>query len=486
MMLATTPTLDWFNQTTVHPLGLVLLVVLGAATLLVPRRYALVPMLILVCFVGPAQRIVVATLDFNFLRLMVLAGWARVLLRGEMWGWRWRPLDTVVLAWAICATLLATFLHTTLAAFIMRLGLLYDAIGLYFLCRLLVRSFDDLRVFAQCAALVSLPVAALFLVEQTTGRNLFAIFGGVPEITIVRAGRLRCRGPFIHPILAGSFWAALMPLIGALWWYRGNSRVLSLLGLAGAAVVVVTCASATPLGGLLAGLIAATLFPIRRWFSQLRWGAVLGLIALQLVMVNPVWHLLARVQLVPQSTGWYRFKLIDEFIKHFDEWWLIGTESYSSWWTYGLDAITNEYILQGVEGGILTLGLFLAIIAVAFYAVGRTWREEVRRHLRLRRSTAPRTPSLRARRLRRSRESAGHVAMAWALGVALFIHCVVFIGVSNFGQTVLVWYLTLGFIGSLTPLRSRKRAVASRRPVHTAPPRKMIAIPGSTAPLAGA
>ena len=127
MILASTPTEDWFNQTTVHPLGLMLLVVLGAATFLVPRRYALVPMLILVCFVGPAQRIVVATLDFNFLRLMVLAGWARVLLRGEMWGWRWRPLDTVVLAWAICATLLATVLHTTMSAFIMRLGLLYDA-----------------------------------------------------------------------------------------------------------------------------------------------------------------------------------------------------------------------------------------------------------------------------------------------------------------------------------------------------------------------
>ncbi|MCH8211646.1 MAG: hypothetical protein IIB99_09770 [Planctomycetes bacterium] len=76
--------------------------------------------------------------------------------------------------------------------------------------------------------------------------------------------------------------------------------------------------------------------------------------------------------------------------------------------------------------------------------------------------------------------------MAWALGVALFIHCVVFIGVSNFGPTILVWYLTLGFIGSLSPLRSRKRAVASRLRVHTAPPRKMIAIPGSTAPLAGA
>lgn len=486
MMPANTPTQEWFNQTTVHPLGLLLLIVLGAATFVVPRRYALVPMLILVCFVGPAQRIVIATLDFNFLRLMVMAGWARVLLRGEMWGWRWRPLDTVVLTWAICATLLATLLHTTMSAFIMRLGLLYDAVGLYFLCRLIVRSFSDLRVFAQCAALISLPVAVLFLVEQSTGRNLFAIFGGVPEITIVRAERLRCRGPFIHPILAGSFWAALMPLIGALWWYRGANRILALFGLAGAMVVVITCASATPLGGLLAGVVAAILFPVRRWFSQLRWWAVLGLIALQLVMVNPVWHLLARVQLVPQSTGWYRFKLIDEFVRHFDEWWLIGTEAYSSWWAYGLDAITNEYILQGVEGGILTLGLFLGMIVVAFYGVGRIWRAEVRRRARALLQTPVRVRGKRTRRIRWSRTSAGRVAMAWALGVSMVIHCTVFIGVSNFGQTVLVWYLTLGFIGSLTPLSARKRAVASRRRVHTMSLRRPIVIRGSTAPLVGA
>ena len=486
MMPTNTPIPDWFNQTTVHPIGLMLLLVLGAATFLVPRRYALVPMLILVCFVGPAQRIVIATLDFNFLRIMVLAGWARVLLRGEIWGWRWRPLDTVVLAWAFCATLLATFLHTSMSAFIMRLGLLYDAVGLYFLCRFVVRSFSDLRVFAQCAALISLPVAALFMVEQATGRNLFAIFGGVPEITTVRADRLRCRGPFLHPILAGSFWAALMPLIGALWWYRGANRILALMGLAGAMVVVITCASATPLGGLLAGVVAATLFPLRRWFSQMRWSAVLGLIALQLVMVNPVWHLLARVQLIPQSTGWYRFKLIDEFIKHFDEWWLIGTESYSSWWAYGLDAITNEYILQGVEGGLLTLGLFLGMIGVAFYGVGRISREGAQRRTRALQQRTARYHGMRTRRFRWSRTSAGRGAMTWALGVSMVVHCAVFVGVSNFGQTVLVWYLTLGFIGSLTPLRVVNRAVASRSRVRTARHRTSIAMRGLTASVVGA
>ena len=76
--------------------------------------------------------------------------------------------------------------------------------------------------------------------------------------------------------------------------------------------------------------------------------------------------------------------------------------------------------------------------------------------------------------------------MAWALGVSMVIHCTVFIGVSNFGQTVFVWYLTLGFIGSLTPLTARKRAVATRRRVQTTSLRRPIGIPGATAPLAGA
>ena len=76
----------WFNQTTLHPLGVVAIVLLGAATLVVPRRYALVPALVLVCCVAPAQRIVLATLDFDFMRVMVFFGWTRVLLRGDMSG----------------------------------------------------------------------------------------------------------------------------------------------------------------------------------------------------------------------------------------------------------------------------------------------------------------------------------------------------------------------------------------------------------------
>ncbi|MHC4416213.1 MAG: hypothetical protein ACYS0G_13105 [Planctomycetota bacterium] len=450
----------WFNQTTLHPIAVVALLMLGAATLVVPRRYALVPALILACFVAPAQRIVLTTLDFNFLRLIVLFGWARVLLRGETTAFRWRTLDTAVIAWVICATVTATLLNATTAAFINRLGILYDAIGIYFLCRFLVRDWEDVHAFARSAALISLPVTVAFLIEKATGRNMFAVFGGVPEITIVRAGRLRCQGPFAHSILAGTFWAVLMPLIGALWWRRGWNRILAVAGLAASTVIVIACGSATPIGAMLFGIAAAALFPLRRWLRWVRWSAVVGLIGLQLVMINPVWHLLARVPLVTGASGWYRFKLIDEFLRHFHEWWLVGTNSYAGWSPLGFEAITNQYVLQGVQGGLLTLAIFLAIIAVAFHGVGQIGRRADRRRYRLVQSAK----RAGGHALETIPTSAAHVAMAWALGVALFVHCVAFIGVSYFGQVILVWYLALGFIGSLTPPRRRGQTVLAWRP----------------------
>lgn len=459
-MIAETVINNWYNQTTLHPLGVFMLLLCAAATILVPRRYALVPTLVLVCFVGPAQRIVIATLDFNFLRLMVLVGWTRVILRAEYAGWRWKRLDSVVLAWAICSTVVATMLHSNFESFITRLGLLYDAIGLYFLARILVRGFCDLRTFAQWAAIISLPVAIAFLIEQSTGRNMFASLGGVVEFTTIRDGRMRCRGPFLHPIIAGSFWAALMPLMAALWWYRGWNRFLALLGVAGAMVVVITCSSATPLGGVIAGVIAATLFPLRRWMASIRWGTVLGLLVLQLFMVNPIWHLLARVQLVSGSTGWYRYKLIDEFFLNINEWWLIGTETYSSWWEYGFDAVTNEYIFQGVEGGLLTLCIFLGIIGTAFWGVGKIWYVENQRRSQLMQLWTPRASTSYRRKYRLFRRCRGRLVMAWALGVSLFVHCSIFMGVSNFGQTIFVWYITIAFIGSLTPLAHSRCSVA--------------------------
>ncbi|MBT8485795.1 MAG: hypothetical protein HKO59_08845 [Phycisphaerales bacterium] len=432
----------WTNETTLHPIGLAAVLLLGVAMLLVPRRHAVIPMLLLACFIAPAQRVVVATLDFNLLRLLVLFGWVRVLIYGETLGFRWKPIDAVVIAWTIAGTMAMTLQTTAMATLVNRLGVAFDAIGMYFLFRLLVRDWEDVLIIARWTALLSFPVACVFLVEHTTGRNMFSIFGGVPEVTMIRQGRLRCQGPFTHPIIAGAFWAVLLPLIATLWHDRGHFRWLCVPAMAACVTVVATTASSTPLSALIAAAFAGAMFPLRRWLGWIHAMGIFGLIVLQAVMNNPIWYLVARVDLVAGSTGWYRYKLIDLTVQHFEEWWLIGTPHYASWWRYGGSDLTNEYVRQALHGGLLTLLLFAGIILVAFRDAGR---------------------------IRRTASDQHRVITGWALGSMLFVHCVVFIAVAYFGQINMIWYLTLAMIASLAPVRSSHRGRWARPAAHAGP-----------------
>jgi len=408
-----------------HPVGLAMVLVCGLAMMVLPRRYAAWPMVLLVCFVAMAQRIVVCGLDFDVLRILVLFGWLGVLARQELTGFIWKPIDRALLVYAAVNTITYTALMGSFSAFINRLGFSFDAIGMYFLIRCLVRTWDDLNGIIMGFILASLPVAAFFLIENHTGRNLFGIFGGVPEITAVRDGRLRCQGAFSHPILAGCFWAGVLPLIAARWWSgRPAERRWAVVGGACCLVIIYCCASSTPVMGVLMGAVGAAAFVWRRQMRWVRWGIVLGLVALHLLMKAPVWHLMSRVSFTSGSTGWHRHYLMDQAINRFGEWWLLGTQT-TAHWGEGLQDVTNQFILEGVRGGAATLAMFIATIVLAFGGVGRMWR--------------------------RAGANPARVAMSWALGVALFVHCMIFFGVSYFGQTIMVWYLTLAGIGSLTP-----------------------------------
>jgi hypothetical protein len=55
------------------------------------------------------------------------------------------------------------------------------------------------------------------------------------------------------------------------------------------------------------------------------------LIVLNLVMSDPVYFLIARIDITGGSTGYYRAALIQAAIRHFNEWWLIGTDYTKDW-----------------------------------------------------------------------------------------------------------------------------------------------------------
>ncbi len=427
---------DYVGQTTLHPLGLVLTLACGFAMLFLPRRYAIWPMILMACFVAPAQRVVVFSLNFTLLRLLVVFGWLRVLTRNEVTAFEWKTLDHVMIAYSGTRMFAFTVLWGTADALKNQLGVAFDTLGMYFLFRCLIREWDDITQTVRAFILVSIPVCLAFLAERASGKNAFAFFGGVPEVTMVRAGRLRCQGAFAHPILAGCFWAALMPLIAARWWTAARERLWAIVGLGTCGVIVICCASGTPVMAVMSGLTAGGFFVLRHHMRLVRWGIVLTLISLHLVMKAPVWHLVSRVDVVAGNTGYHRYMLIDQAIRRVGEWWLLGTTSTAHWF-WGAQDVTNQYVLEGAHGGLLTLALFIAAIVLAFRGVGWLWRA--------------------------AGEHAGRAAMAWALGVSLFVHCMNFLGVSYFGQISFVWYLLLAMIGSVSPLAGPVSAAAPQR-----------------------
>lgn len=413
------------NQTTIHAFGIGAIIVLGLCVLFFSRRWSVLPFMVMACFVSSAQRVVIAGVDFDFLRIMVLFGVLRLLLKKEYIFFTWRLLDTAMVLWTLSSMVFYIFRQGDFSAIVNRFGFAFDAFGMYFLFRCLVQNWQDLDQIILGLIWISIPVAFFFLFENRTGKNLFSIFGGVPEFTAAREGRLRCQGAFSHPIIAGCFWVSLMPLFAAYWWKSVKDRIWALTGVMTSLMIVACCASSTPVMGVLAVMISGLFFFLRNQMRWVRWSVLLTLISLHMVMNAPVWHLISRVSAVGGSTGWHRYNVINQAVNHISEWWLMGCSGYSvvGWGVFAGD-VTNQYILEGLRAGIVTMSLFIGIIVVAFREVGGLWRLHVRHPYRL--------------------------ALSWAIGVSLFVHCMNFVGVAYFGQIWVIWYLLLAIIGSLS------------------------------------
>jgi hypothetical protein len=422
------------DHTTVHPVGLLAIVVLGICVLLLPRRWSTLPFMVMACFVPSAQRIVIIGMDFDFLRIMVLFGVFRLFIKNEYAGFTWKSIDKIFILWVLSSMLFYVVQMGTSAAFINRLGFAFDAFGMYFLFRCLIRDWLDVDSLVMGCIWISIPIAMFFLIEYSTGRNLFSMFGGVSQFTEIREEHLRCQGAFSHPILAGCFWAALLPLFASRWWKSARDRIWVIISLAASLIIVFCCASSTPVMAVAFVVIGAMTFYFRNYLRLIRWGILFMLISLHMVMKAPVWHLISRVDAVGGSTGWHRYNLINQAIKHFDEWWFCGCSGYriEEWGVFGGD-VTNQYVLEGVTGGFLTMCLFIAVVVLAFREVGYLWHTQTQNHYRL--------------------------ALSWAMGVCLFVHCMNFIGVSYFGQINVIWYMLLAMISSIscyfTPTRIR-------------------------------
>lgn len=427
------------EETTFTPWASILLTLCCIFTLFLPRRYAICPLLVMIGTMPLGQQLLIDQFHFPLFRVVLLMALIRVICRRERF--KWNRIDTVMICWALVTMVSGMFSNGPRGpweAFVNLSGDAYNAALSYFFVRSVIRDYEDVMIAIRTLAIVCVPLAVLMTIERTTGHNLLYVFGGVLEWDDLRNGQVRAQGAFRHPILAGSYGATCAILFGTLLFCKTRDKLLGTIGTVSALTITTAAVTSGALLSLIGGVCGLVLWKERKHLNRLRWSVVIGIVLLAAIMKQPVWFALARISGIAGGGGWHRAFIIDAAVKHFGEWWLAGTSVTAHWGGPGqiiwanplmLD-ITNEFINQGVKGGILKMALFIALVVLCFKRIGTVLK-----------SFHPRAPVS---------------FLIWTLGCALSAQCLSMCSVAYFDQIIVLWFWLLGTISSI-PLSTHEK-----------------------------
>jgi hypothetical protein len=411
-----------------NPISLIVFAICGVALLIVPRKWAPAALLAGSIYMTLGQGIEIASIRLPVYRMMLLVGLLRVIIKGETLPGGLNLIDKLVIGWSFWAIFASLFHDQERYGIIFALGNVFNLSMIYFLIRIWCTDIDEVRDIVIFVAFLLVPIAIEMIMEKVTGKNLFSVFGGVPENVAIREGKLRAQGPFLHAILAGTVGATCVPLfIGLLSSYR----VAAIVGIVAGVVMTFASASSGPVMSLLAGLGAVMLWRYRAHLHKLRLAAVLAYLVLMVTMKQPPYYLISRIDISGGSTGWHRSFLIEQTFKHLSEWWLFGTDVTRHWMPMQGIAhdpqhtdITNYYIGFGVFAGLPSMLAIIAILLIAFSWVGKIlnkWGDV----------------------------DPERGFMIFCFGAALFSHAATSISVAYFDQSMLFFWLTVAVISSI-------------------------------------
>jgi hypothetical protein len=446
-------------DTLLSPFVLVAMSIAMILIIVLPRKYVVVPVLISIILIPLGQQAYLVGVHWLASRIIILCALARVAVmkfksKKDVTAGGFNAVDWAFLGCSACEVVGFSLQYMQSQAVVNQFGNLIDTLGAYWLMRVLIQNEKDVYRTLKVLAVLTIFVALCMAREQRTLNNVFGWLGGVPLAPEIREGKIRSQGPFQHSLTAGTFAAMLIPLFFLLW-KNGKARFAALCGIVGCTVMTMSSNSSTPLLTYVAGVMGVLLWPIRKNMRAVRWGIVLGLLALNFVMKAPVWFVIAHIDLTGGSSGYHRAELVDQFIRHFRDWWLIGTKDSASW-GYDMWDQQNQYINVGEEGGLAAFVLFIALISRTYRRIGKA---------------------------RKLVEKSSQEWLLWFLGCALFANLVGFFGVNYFDQSKLGWYVLLAMISAVTApiLQSCASKVLPGVPDHSEP---LLHVPAPHAPPA--
>ncbi|MCH2162351.1 MAG: hypothetical protein MK085_10825, partial [Phycisphaerales bacterium] len=241
---------NYYGSTTLHPLAVTVLAGVALAVFLAPRRYVIPAILIVLIYISSAQRLVVGEIDFNFVRILCVVGLLRSIMRGELLALRWAWPDALVFFYSLWR-LVGAFMRGQGDSYLADTGWAFDQFAAYMIGRIYLRDMISWGVAIRFACLLAIPTAIFFFAEQVTGKNAFFVFGGVPENTLVRMGKMRAQGAFAHAIIAGAFFVSLLPLMVSQWKAdanRSRGKMVAVVGSICCIVVIFSANSSTSFG----------------------------------------------------------------------------------------------------------------------------------------------------------------------------------------------------------------------------------------------
>lgn len=408
------------TATVLHPLVVLALLLSIGLILFLPRKHVIVPLWLAIFLIPKGQVLVLAGAHLTAAKILFLTGLTRWAMsrRSLTLSRGFNSIDRVFVLWALCYPVVFALRWMESQAFVKSVGDLLESLGGYLVLRFLIQDMEDVRRVIRLFVVISAIMALCMLNEHFTQRNVFGLLGGARVTSEVRNGQVRANGVFQHSILAGCFGATLLPLFLALWTDQ-RSRKAVLIGVISSTTIVATAHGSTPIMAFAAGIVGLCFWPFRKRMRLVRWGLVLALVALHLVMHGPVWSLVEKVDITGSSSSYHRYMLIDNCIRHFGDWWLLGAKDYDTW---GFDMwdLSNQYVAYALTGGLATLVLFIAIISRSFAGVA-TARKRLGGNLK-------------------------EQWFLWCLGAAVFAHVVAYFGIGYFDQSQVAWYALLALI----------------------------------------
>ncbi|GAF86662.1 unnamed protein product, partial [marine sediment metagenome] len=110
---------------------------------------------------------------------------------------------------------------------------------------------------------------------------------------------------------------------------------------------------------------------------------------------------------------------------NFDEWMLLGTSD-TERWGWGLHDLANQYVFEGVTGGVVTLLVFIILLIYAVKITGAFLLHG---------------------------DNDKYKWLSWGICVSIFSHCVSFFAITYFTQMKMVLYLTFAIVGFIAEIR---------------------------------